>query len=278
MTSLTHRRCTPFLIDARGQTILSVQFGRWNFDGRPPSTEYIGSTVRTLVPYGPDGENTYSKGGVTIVHRAFHTTKESRREAQPHHSGSGAIITWDGRLDNRAELTRQLDLAISSDCPDVLIVDAAYEKWGTQCFAKLIGDWALSIWNPNEQSLILAKDPIGPRHLYYSVRDVHVTWSSLLEPLVLCADHPLKLNEEYIAGLLSFFPAPQLTPYIGIHAVPPSSFIQVECGTHSVRKYWDFNPSQRILYKTDQEYEEHFRSTFGDAVRRRGASRARARS
>jgi asparagine synthase (glutamine-hydrolysing) len=248
---------------------MSVQFGRWNFDGQPPCREYIERAVRTLVPYGPDGQNSYSKGGLTIVYRAFHTTRESRGEVQPYESRSGAVITWDGRLDNRAELRQQLDRRIVSDCPDILIVDAAYEKWGTQCFAKLIGDWALSIWNPNGQSLILATDPIGTRHLYYLVHDAQVTWSSLLEPLVLYADQPLKLNEEYIAGLLSFFPAPQLTPYIGIHAVPPSSFIQVEYRTQRVRKYWDFNPGQRIFYQTDEEYEEHFRSAFRDAVRRR---------
>jgi asparagine synthase (glutamine-hydrolysing) len=248
---------------------MSVQFGRWNFDGRPSSPEYIERTVSTLVPYGPDCQNSYSKGGLTIVYRAFHTTKESRGEAQPHRSRSGAVITWDGRLDNRTELKQQLRPTLESGCPDVLIVAAAYEKWGTQCFAKLIGDWALSIWNPDEQSLIFAKDPVGSRHLYYSLDHTQVTWSSLLEPLVLCADQSFKLNEEYIAGWLSFSPAPQLTPYAGIHAVPPSSFVSVVRGTKKVTKYWDFDPYKRILYQTDNEYEEHFRSVFGEAIRRR---------
>ena len=63
---------------------MSVQFGRWNFDGRPPSTEYIERAVSTLVPYGPDGQGSYSKGSLTIVYRAFHTTKESRGETQPY--------------------------------------------------------------------------------------------------------------------------------------------------------------------------------------------------
>ena len=77
------------------------------------------------------------------------------------------------------------------------------------------------------------------------------------------------LCEEYIAGWFSFFPAAHLTPYIGIHSVPPSSSVLLRSGKHAVRKYWDFDPCKRIRYRTDVEYEEHFRTVFGEAVRRR---------
>ena len=92
---------------------------------------------------------------------------------------------------------------------------AAYEKWGTNCFAKLIGDWALSIWNPLGRSLILAKDPIGTRHLYYSIDNGQVTWSTILDPLVSLPTENLHICEEYIAGCFSHFPAAHLTPYVG---------------------------------------------------------------
>jgi asparagine synthase (glutamine-hydrolysing) len=246
---------------------MSVQFGIWNFDGKAPRSEHIGKAVSILIPYGPDGQGSFSGSGLFIVYRAFHTTKEARRETQPYRSESDAVITWDGRLDNGAELRQQFRTTLECDCPDVVIVAAAYEQWGTECFAKLLGDWAVSIWIPNEQSLILAKDAIGTRQLYYSFRDAKVTWSSLLEPLVWNSDQSLKLNEEYIAGWLSFFPAPELTPYAGIHAVPPCSFVRIKGGTLSVRKYWDFNADRQIIYQNDAEYEEHFRNAFGEAVR-----------
>jgi len=51
------------------------------------------------------------------------------------------------------------------------IVASAYEQWGKECLSKLIGDWALSVWTPGDQSLILAKDPIGTRPLYYARTD-----------------------------------------------------------------------------------------------------------
>ncbi|MGD0469211.1 MAG: asparagine synthase-related protein [Terriglobales bacterium] len=248
---------------------MSVQFGRWNFDHTPPDREYIEKATSSLVPYGPDGQNSYSKSGLTIVYRAFHTTKEAKSEYQPHRSKAGAVITWDGRLDNRAELRQQLSLTLESGSPDVLIVAAAYDRWGRACLAKLIGDWALSIWTPEDQSLTLAKDPIGTRPLYYARSDAQVTWSSLLDPLVLFADRSFALSEEYVAGWLSFFPAAHLTPYVGICSVPPSSFIHVTRNALRISKYWDFDADERIRYRTDQEYEEHFRSVFGQAVRRR---------
>jgi asparagine synthase (glutamine-hydrolysing) len=248
---------------------MSVQFGRWNFECQPPAADYFEKVSATLAPYGPDSNESWSKSAVKILYRAFHTTKESRRESQPHVSPSGAVITWDGRLDNRAELIIGLRDFLAFDSPDVAIVAAAYEKWGTDCFAKVIGDWAVSIWNPNDRSLILAKDPIGTRHLYYSIGTNQITWCTILDPLVRFAGKTFDLNEEYIAGWFSKFPAAHLTPCVGIHSVPPSSFVLLRRGRHAVRKYWDFDPSKRIRYRTDAEYEEHFRAVFGEAVRRR---------
>jgi asparagine synthase (glutamine-hydrolysing) len=248
---------------------MSVQFGRWNFDGRPVDRDYLEKAKASIAPYGPDDAGSHSKGNISMLYHAFHTTKESRRETQPHVTASGAILTWDGRLDNRGDLIRQLGDVVTLASTDVAIVAAAYEFWGSDCFAMLIGDWALSLWDPHTRSLILAKDPIGTRHLYYSIDDDQVTWSTILDPLVLFAGKTFTLCEEYIAGWFSFFPAANLTPYVGIHSVPPSSSVLLRTGKHIVRKYWDFDPNRRIRYRTDGEYEEHFRAVFAEAVRRR---------
>jgi asparagine synthase (glutamine-hydrolysing) len=248
---------------------MSVQFGRWNFEGQHPETNYIEKVSATLVPFGPDSNESYAQGGVKILYRAFHTTKESHWEAQPHISPSGGIITWDGRLDNRAELIGNLGDDVTTKSTDVAIVATAYEKWDIHCFAKLVGDWALSIWNPHDRLLILAKDPIGARHLYYSIDTDGITWSTTLDPIVLFAGKTLAICEEYIAGWLSYFPATHLTPYVGIHSVPPSCSVLLRPGKHAVSKYWDFDPGKRIRHRTDAEYEEHFRTVLTSAVQRR---------
>jgi asparagine synthase (glutamine-hydrolysing) len=248
---------------------MSVQFGKWNFEGQPPSPGYMEKVNAILAPYGPDSKEAYSERGLNILYRAFHTTKEARREAQPCISASGGVLTWDGRLDNRADLISALQDSLTISSTDVTIVAAAYEKWGTGCFAKLIGDWALSIWNPINHSLLLAKDPIGIRKMYYSFDDSQVTWSTILDPLVLLAGKTFKINEEYIAGWFLMHPANHLTPYVGIHSVPASSFVLLQPGKHIVNEFWDFDPGKRIRYRTDAEYEQHFRTVFAEAIRRR---------
>jgi len=248
---------------------MSVQFGRWNLDGSLVDRRYLARVRETLCPYGPDAESSYSDRNVAILYRAFHTTPESHREVQPHISSSGAVITWDGRLDNRADLITEIRDSLTVNSADVAIVAAAYERWGTNCFAKLIGDWGLSVWSHNNRSLLLAKDPIGTRHLYYSFDDNQVAWSTILDPLVRLAGKTFALNEEYIAGWLSMFPATHLTPCVGVHSVPPSSFVLLRPGRHTLNRYWDFDPEKKIRYGTDAQYEEQFRTVFATAVQRK---------
>jgi len=248
---------------------MSVQFGRWNFAGEAAAPGYTEKVHAVLTPYGPNGSRTFADAGITILYRAFHTTAESRNETQPHVSPSGVVTTWDGRLDNRKELTGELRIARADGLADVVIVAEAYERWGTECFARLLGDWALTVWNPNIRSLILAKDYVGTRHLFYAFDEDRVIWSTILDPLLLCEERTFTLDQEYIAGWFSFFPAAHLTPYVGIHAVPPSCFVLLRPGGRAIKKYWDFDPRKRIRYRTDSEYEEHFRTVFATAVRRR---------
>lgn len=254
---------------------MSVQFGRWNFDGKPVDPDYLKKASSLLVPYGPDdsgsgsGSGSWSRESIALLFRAFHTTEESRSEGQPHVSRWGEVLSWDGRLDNRAELIRLLGAPLSANSSDVEIVSSAYEHWQEACLPKLLGDWALTIWNPRSHLLILAKDPVGTRHLYYFIDDLQVTWSTILDPILLLSNRSFSLSEEYMAGWLTTFPAPHLTPYAGIHLVPPSSSVLVTRGKSLVKQYWAFDPDKRIHYRADADYEEHFRTVFGDAVRRR---------
>lgn len=247
---------------------MSAQFGMCNFDGRPVEEGYLDKISTRLAAYGPDGKGQSNKDGIGILYHAFHTTSDSRLEVQPHMLKSGAILTWDGRLDNRTVLIRDLAEMVSNESCDVEIVAAAYQKWGTGSFARLIGDWALAICEPDKR-VILAKDFAGIRHLYYSFQNDTVTWCTVLDPLVLFAGRTLALNEEYIAGWVASFPAPHLTPYAGIDSVPPSSFVVIRPGHRKTTKFWDFDYHKRTRYSSDPEYEGHFRSVFSDAVTRR---------
>src|SRR6266849_4514316 len=136
---------------------MSIQFGRWNFDGEPVEPAYLEKVEALIAPYGPDGRGCYAQDHVAMMYRSFHTTHESRRETQPFISPSGAITTWDGRLDNRSELIGELRETVGTGSTDLEIVAASLERWGTYSFKRFIGDWALATWNPKTRLLVLAK-------------------------------------------------------------------------------------------------------------------------
>lgn len=248
---------------------MSVQFGKLNFDGKPVDPKDLDEVRPVLAPYGPDGERYICRGNFAVLSRAFHTTKEARLEHQPCVLPLGTVITWDGHLDNRDELVHEIHGSIAPDSPDFSLVAAVIERYGTAGLSKLVGDWAMSIWDPVQRSLILAKDHIGTRPLYYAVEKESVIWSTILDPLLALVEDPPRVCEEYLAGWLSSFPACHLSPFRNIYSVPPSSFVTLQPGKQTTKQYWDFNPSKKVRYSTDNEYEEDYRTAFAEAVRRK---------
>jgi asparagine synthase (glutamine-hydrolysing) len=247
---------------------MSLIFGRWDFESQSVSPQYLDAVREIATAYAPDGASVYSRNGLLGLFCALHTTKESLEERQPFVTCSGAVITWDGRLDNRLDISRACGLKTTEDTPDVLLVAAAYEKYGIDCFGKFVGEWALAIWHQRD-GVLLARDILGIRPLCYLIEQGCVTWSTILDPLALLAKKSFNLDEEYVAGWFSFFPASHLTPYSGIYSVPPSSFVRIrKTGSEAVR-YWDFDAAKNIHYSSDAEYEEHFRNLFKESVKRR---------
>lgn len=246
---------------------MSVQAGIWNFDGRPVDQEFLVRVSRGLAKYGPDAETVFIDGPIGILYRSFHTTFESRVERQPHTSHRGHVITWDGRLDNRHELVLELLHELRDDRSDVAIVAAAFDLWGTNCFDKLIGDWAVVIWNPVERRLTLARDYIGTKQLFYRCRTKTIQWCNHLAPLVLSGDN-LTLCDEYLAGYFGYWPDAHLTPYREISSVRPGHFVNFTDSQARSHSYWIFNHN-KLLLESDSEYEEHFRHLFRQAVQRR---------
>jgi asparagine synthase (glutamine-hydrolysing) len=248
---------------------MSVQAGIWNFDGRPVSRTLIESYNRRLAKYGPDGESTFFNGSIAMLYRPFHTNSDSRLERQPHISPAGNIITWDGRLDNREELAAQLTDRPSIMMTDLDVIAAAFDRWGSDCFAKVIGDWAFAGWNPKEKTLTLAIDYMAIRHLHYYLKGESITWCTDLEALVLESGDQFDLDDEYVAGYLAYNPSPGRTPYLQIRSVEPGHFVRIHVGQAVSSAHFKFKPRLKICYKTDAEYEEHFRHVFRQAVRRR---------
>jgi asparagine synthase (glutamine-hydrolysing) len=248
---------------------MSVQAGVWNFDGRPVDPKQIEDISDFLKQEGPDGESRYVDGSVALLYRPFHTTAESRHEKQPHFSHRGFIFTWDGRLDNRPTLIADLRSDLEANPTDVAIVAVAFDRWETDCFRRLIGDWAVSIWKPEPRELLFAADYMAIRHIFYYLAENRIFWSTDLSSLVQLSNTKFHIDDDYIAGYLAHNPDADLTPYCEIREVPPGQFVRVRDGSAVVERFWRFSPTSRIRYKTDAEYEEHFRHLFRQSVQRR---------
>ena len=141
--------------------------GIYQFEAQPVDPGELIRLGSALTERGPDGGHEILDGPVGMIYRAFHTNAESRQERQPLLSRSGQMLCWDGRLDNRDDLLPLLADEVRGDLSDAGIVLAAYQKWGKGFLARLIGDFALSLWDTRLQLLILARDPFGVRPLYY---------------------------------------------------------------------------------------------------------------
>jgi asparagine synthase (glutamine-hydrolysing) len=247
---------------------MSVQAGVLHFDGDPVDQKALFNIGRTVAEFGPDGETAYFRNSLGMIYRPFHTTAESHAERQPFNFGSGRVMTWDGRLDNRDELSRLLGIAQHVAPTDVALVAEAFEHWSTDCFQRLKGEWALSLWDSRANELILARDCIGVRQLFYYPKPGTIIWCSYLAALAI-GTTALTICDDYIAGYLAFYPDAHLTPFAEIHSVPPGHFVRVRHGKTTVHSYWSLKCRETIRYKTDTEYEDHYRHLFRQAVRRR---------
>lgn len=246
---------------------MSAQAGIWNFDGKPVDEALLQDLCDALRPQAPHGEYRYLDGCVAVAYLPFHTTHESLKEKQPFISCRGFVVTWDGRLDNGDELTE--DLRINREVTDVSIVAAAFDQWEEGSLARLVGDWALTVWKPQDQELVLATDYLSIRHLFYHIDNKQVCWATDLAPLVLSSRSILHVDCDYVANYLANDPESHSTPYQEIRQVGHGSFVRVKKEYSEVIRYWSFNPGRRIQYHNDREYEDHFQSLFRQSVRRR---------
>jgi asparagine synthase (glutamine-hydrolysing) len=246
---------------------MSTLAGIMYFDKRKVDYQFIASLGESLSPWGPDDCQNVRLGSLAMVHRAFHTTPESKLEMQPVLSEFGHCLTWDGRLDNRKELIHLLGDSVTENHTDATIVLGAYLKWGLGFLSRLVGDYAFALWDPITQMLHLARDPIGTRTLYYHTNHARIFWSSILESILNLGEVPLKIDDEYIADYLAIYqPRPHLTPYKNIYAVEPGKVVTVHNGNIKIQKYWDIDVHHEIRHKNDAEYEEHFLHLFKEAI------------
>lgn len=248
--------------------------GIYNLDGLPIDRSLLSRMCDTLAHYGADGAELWAQGPVGLFCQLLRVTPEASTEVQPLAHSSGPTLVFDGRLDNRAELLLALRNSgdIRTDAPDPDLVLAAYTAFGEGFAARLNGDFALGLFDARRRVLLLARDAIGPRPLYYCQAGEVFLFGSEIKAILA---HPLvsfQPNIDVLAELLLNGPAPEhpgATCFTGIYGVPPGFLARVAPEGFSLRRFWDFDTTAEIRLGSFEEYAEAFRMHFKEAVRRR---------
>ncbi len=245
--------------------------GIYHLDGRPVDRELLQRMSGAIAHRGKDDSGMWFNGPIGMAHRMFHTTPESLFEKQPLMDEENQLcLVLDGRVDNRDELKSALasrGFRLRSDT-DAEIVLRAYEAWGEDCAAGIIGDFAFVIWDERRKWIYCARDFIGYKPLFYYFNGKSFWWASEFHSLFEDDEVRQELNEgmvgEYLSGLIR---TPDETLYQGILRLLPAHCLIVDSSGVRHRRYWDLDPSKAVGHASDEEYAEHFREIFREAVR-----------
>jgi asparagine synthase (glutamine-hydrolysing) len=252
---------------------MSGILGIWNLDGRPVDASLLADLSAILAHRGPDADGRWISGSVALAARVLRTTPEAATETQPLVHPSGIVVVFDGRLDDRDELLAALrsSAPVSAASPDAALVLAAYQAFGERFPDRLTGDFALGLFDSARERLVLARDPIGIKPLYYCrARDTFLFASEVKALLA----HPAvehRPNDDLLADFLMgrVRDGEGMTFFEGVSSVRPAHTLTVAAGRLVTRRYWDFDPSRRVRLASFPEYAEAFREHFERAVRRR---------
>jgi asparagine synthase (glutamine-hydrolysing) len=245
---------------------MSALGGIYSRDGAPIDRRSLDHLADALETIGPDGRDLLATASVAMIFRPFHTDRESRRTRQPVVASDGCVLTWNGRLDNRKALEPDLTDLLPEGAREADVVLAAYQRWGTGALARLIGDFSLALWDPDERCLVLACDAFSIRPLYYHVSPDFVFWASRARALLGAADLAPDVDEEFVAGFLTSSTPSSHSAFSKVQMLPPGHLLVARGEQLRLTRYWSPDPGHQIRYRSDKDYEEHFREVFRQAV------------
>lgn len=215
---------------------------------------------------GPDGEGVHVAPGIALGHRRL-SVIDLDRGAQPMHDPSGRYtIVFNGEIYNFRGLRAELEAAgitfrTSSDT-EVLLQGLI--RHGTDFLSKLAGMFAFALWDAREETLLLARDRLGVKPLYWAaLPDGGVAFASELQALLRHPEAPQRLDAEAIAQVAAFgYVCGERSIIEGIRPLPPASWLRWRRRTAPViHRYWDLLglwESREPLRAPEPELRERF--------------------
>ncbi|MFM8552515.1 MAG: asparagine synthase (glutamine-hydrolyzing) [Nitrospiraceae bacterium] len=248
--------------------------GQITADRRPVDPRAIAAMGASLRHRGPDDAGVYVRGHVGLAHQRLSILDLSRAGHQPMSNEAGTVwIAFNGEIYNYEELRGRLrsPRAFRSRT-DTEVVLALYEDYGVECLRLLRGMFAIAIWDEPRQRLMLARDRLGKKPLFYSVDQRGLRFASELKALVLEGPVPA-VDPIAVHHYLTFqyVPTPR-TIFQGIRKLPPGHLLVYEQGKVSESAYWSLHYDDKPAGRSEADCREEFLSLLTESVKLRLAS------
>ena len=233
----------------------------------PAAPERVSAMADAIAYRGPHRRATRATGPCTLMHSALWTTPESEHEDQPQrHVTRDFWLAADARVDNRDELVAQLrDSTRQPLNTDADLILAAYERWGASLVDRVIGDVAFALWDGEREELVVVRDVIGIRPVFYA-RTPHGVVAASTVPAVLAGiGRKPAVDEEFLASFLAGRLPRTRTYWTGVERLEPGHLLRVGREHVSTSRYWypDIDPVDLTI----EEAVDQVKTTFDEAVR-----------
>ncbi|WP_318186628.1 asparagine synthase-related protein [Pelagicoccus enzymogenes] len=182
------------------------------------------------------------------------------------------IVVGGGRIDNRREL-EELLVCSKREKPveDCELVWMAYRKWGDLFAHRILGDFAFCIVDHLENQVLLVRDVVGAKSLFYSIDGETLLFGSSFEELVGQRRGTFELDPRWLAASSTRCYGPkslELTACVGVAQVPPASIVRFSDGRVHKSRYWQLEPGEDSSL-SDSDCLEGFRERFLSSVKLR---------
>src|SRR5438309_116847 len=241
-----------------------------SLNGRPVDVDEARVMCRALVHRGPDDEGVYLGRGVALGMRRLSIIDLATGD-QPIRNEDGTVwVVFNGEIYNFAELRAELESRGHAfyTAGDTETIVHLYEEYGTRCVDYLRGMFAFALWDDRRRQLLLARDRVGIKPLYYAEIDGRLLFASELGALLQLPDVPSTLNWRALNHLFTFGCTPLAESIIaGVHKLKPGHLLVATPGRPPrVERYWDLHSAPD--YGRSEEYVvERLRELLEESVR-----------
>ena len=239
-------------------------------DGRPIEPAVIERLAGFLAFRGPDGQSHWHDAHAALGHTWLRTSSDPTEPSAVTNLGR-LRITADARIDARAELVAGLRAAgesVDSRACDALLILHAYRAWGTDCPARLIGDFAFAIWDEQRRQLFCARDHFGVKPLFYAASRGEFVFGNTLAGVLSHRAVDRTLDELAVADYLlqEMNQDPGSTAYAAIRRLPPAHYLVATRERVEVRPYWSPPANLEIRHGDPRDQIAEFRALLDRAT------------